>query len=214
MPEDNFGRKKMSFNITSVIEISLYFLALINPASKVFFLTAHQPALTTPELRHIARRATFFALIILVGSAAGGKVILENIFKVKLYALQLSGGLILLFSGLAAVQKGKFYHEQENKQVSHDELSVVPLAAPLIAGPGTIAATISFSIQHGFIPTLIALTPALLINFAAMYASRYISKMLEFLVFVGPVIRLTGLVVMAMAMQMMLTGIEAFLKQL
>ena len=63
----------MSFNITSVIEISLYFLALINPASKVFFLTAHQPALTTPELRHIARRATLFALIILVGSAAGGK---------------------------------------------------------------------------------------------------------------------------------------------
>lgn len=204
----------MNFDFSSVIEISLYFLALINPASKVFFLTAHQPTLTTPELRHISRRASFFAFIILAGSAAGGKVILENIFKVELYALQLSGGLVLLFSGLAAVQKGVFYHEQEKKKISHDELSVVPLAAPLIAGPGTIAATISFSIQHGFIPTLIALTPALLINLAAMYASRYISRMLEFLVFVGPVIRLTGLVVMAMAMQMMLTGIGGFIKQL
>ena len=204
----------MNFNIASVIEISLYFLALINPASKIFFLTAHQPALTTKELRHIARRASFFALIIPAGSAAGGKVILENIFKVELYALQLSGGLVLLFSGLAAVQKGVFYHEQDNKHVSHDELSVVPLAAPLIAGPGTIAATISFSIQHGFLPTIIALTPALMINLGAMYASRYISKMLEFLVFVGPVIRLTGLVVMAMAMQMMLTGIGSFIRQL
>lgn len=204
----------MNIGVTSVIEISLYFLALINPASKVFFLTAHQPALTTRELQHIARRATFFALIILAGSAAGGKVILENVFKVNLYALQLSGGLVLLFSGLAAVQKGMFYHEQDNKHVSHDELSVVPLAAPLIAGPGTIAATISFSIQHGFLPTIIALTPALLINLAAMYASRHISKMLEFLVFVGPVIRLTGLVVMAMAMQMMLNGIGGFIKQL
>ena len=204
----------MNFEISSIIEISLYFLALINPASKVFFLTAHKPALSTPELRHIARRSSFFAFIILAGSAAGGKVILENIFKVELYALQLSGGLVLLFSGLAAVQKGKFYHEQENKAVSHDELSVVPLAAPLIAGPGTIAATISFSVQHGFLTTLLALTPALLINLGAMYASRYISKMLEFLVFVGPVIRLTGLVVMAMAMQMMLTGIGSFVKQL
>ena len=38
--------------------------------------------------------------------------------------------------------------------------------------------------------------------------------MLEFLVFVGPVIRLTGLVVMAIAMQMMLTGIGGFINQL
>ncbi|MBQ7396332.1 MAG: MarC family protein [Lentisphaeria bacterium] len=204
----------MELQFSTIAETSLYFLALINPASKIFFLTAHKPALTTPELRHIARRASLFAFIILAGSAAGGKVILENIFKVHLYALQLSGGLVLLFSGLAAVQKGAFYHEQDNQHVSHDELSVVPLAAPLIAGPGTIAATISFSIQLGFIQTLIALTPALLINLIAMYASRYISKMLEFLVFVGPVIRLTGLVVMAIAMQMMLTGIGGFINQL
>ena len=203
----------MNFDISSIAENSLYFLALINPASKVFFLTAHQPALNTHDLRHIARRATFFAFIILVAGGAGGKVILENIFKVELYALQISGGLVLLFSGLAAVQKGMFYHDHDNKHMSIDELSVVPLAAPLIAGPGTIAATISFSIQFGFLPTLIALTPALLINLIAMYASRHISKMLEFFVFVGPVIRLTGLVVMAMAMQMMLTGVAAFIRQ-
>ena len=204
----------MTSNPATIIENSLYFLALINPASKIFFLTAHQPSLTTPELRHIARRATFFAFIILIGSGAGGKVILETIFKVELYALQLSGGLVLLFAGLAAVQKGVFYHDNEKKEISHDELSVVPLAAPLIAGPGTIAATISFSIQYGFLSTLIALTPALLINLAAMYASRSISKLLEFFVFVGPVIRLTGLVVMAMAAQMMLTGIGTFIRQL
>ena len=204
----------MEINHLAVIENALYFLALINPASKIFFLTAHRPALTTPELRHIARRATLFAYLILVGSGIGGKVILENVFRVELYALQLSGGLVLLFSGLAAVQKGVFYHANDEKHPSHDELSVVPLAAPLIAGPGTIAATISFSIQFGFLSTLLALTPALLINLAAMYASRSISKILEFLVFVGPVIRLTGLVVMAMAMQMMLTGIGSFIKQL
>ena len=155
-----------------------------------------------------------FAFLILAGSGIGGKVILENVFKVELYALQLSGGLVLLFSGLAAVQKGVFYHASDEQHPSIDELSVVPLAAPLIAGPGTIAATISFSIQFGFLSTLLALTPALLINLAAMYASRSISKILEFLVFVGPVIRLTGLVVMAMAMQMMLTGIASFIKQL
>lgn len=204
----------MEINYLAVIENSFYFLALINPASKVFFLTAHRPALTSPQLRHIARRATLFAFLILAGSGIGGKVILENVFKVELYALQLSGGLVLLFSGLAAVQKGVFYHASDEQHPSIDELSVVPLAAPLIAGPGTIAATISFSIQFGFLSTLLALTPALLINLAAMYASRSISKILEFLVFVGPVIRLTGLVVMAMAMQMMLTGIASFIKQL
>lgn len=204
----------MEINFVAVAENALYFLALINPASKVFFLTAHRPELTAPELRHVALRATMFAYLILAGSGIGGKVILESVFKVELYALQLSGGLVLLFAGLAAVQKGVFYHAHDEKHPSLDELSIVPLAAPLIAGPGTIAATISFSIQYGFLSTLFALTPALLINLLAMCTSRSISRVLEFLVFVGPMIRLTGLVVMAMAMQMMLTGIGSFIKQL
>lgn len=200
-------------NLGTIMENSLYFVALINPASKIFFLTAQQPQLSTAELRHVSLRASFFGLLILLGCCIGGHFVLERIFRVNLYALQLSGGLVLLFSGLAAVQKGVFYHDQDaKKHPSFDELSVVPLAAPLIAGPGTIAATISFSMQYGTLSTLLSLIPALLINLLLMLSSRYISKTLEIFAFAGPMIRLTGLIVMAVAMQMMLSGAGGFIR--
>ena len=199
-------------NVWTIMENSLYFVALINPASKIFFLTAQRPLLSAADLRHISLRATFFAFIILLGCCVGGHFVLEKIFRVNLYALQLSGGLVLLFSGLAAVQKGVFYHDQDaQKHPSFDELSVVPLAAPLIAGPGTIAATISFAMQYGTVSTLISLIPALLINLLLMLCCRYISKTLDFFAFAGPMIRLTGLIVMAVAMQMMLSGAGGFI---
>lgn len=202
-------------NIWTVFENSLYFIALINPASKIFFLTAQRPQLTAAEMRHISCRASLVAFLILLGCCLGGNFVLEHIFRVKLYALQLSGGLVLLFSGLAAVQKGVFYHDSDQqKHPSYEELSVVPLAAPLIAGPGTIAATISFSMQYGTLLTLFSLLPALLLNLLLMLSSRYISRTLEFFAFAGPVIRLTGLIVMAVAMQMMLSGAGVFLKSL
>ena len=198
-----------------IIENSLYFIALINPASKIFFLTAHRPQLSARDVRHISWRATMAAFFILLGCCLGGHFVLEKIFRVKLYALQLSGGLVLLFTGLAAVQKGVFYHDtDQQKHPSYDELSIVPLAAPLIAGPGTIAATISFSMQYGTLSTLLALIPALLINLLLMLVSRGISRTLEFFAFAGPVIRLTGLIVMAVAMQMMLSGASGFISSL
>lgn len=199
-------------NFTTFLENAMYFMALINPASKIFFLSAQQPSLSRREIRHVSLRATLFALIILFGCSLGGNFVLEHIFRVKVYALQLSGGLVLLFSGMAAVQKGVFYHDPDSrKHPSCDEISVVPLAAPLIADPGTIAATISFSMQFGTLSTMLSLCAALAVNLLLMLTSREISRVLEFFVFVGPVIRLTGLIVMAVAMQMMLSGIGAFI---
>lgn len=197
-----------------LLENAIYFLALLNPASKIFFLTAREPVMTTQALRHVSWRATLFAFIILCGSCIGGNFLLAHVFKVQLYALQLSGGLVLLLSGLNAVQKGVFFHFDENHPVSDDELSIVPLAAPLIAGPGTIAATISYSAEFGVLSTLLALIPALLINAWLMIAAQWIARLLEFLVFVGPMIRLTGLIVMAVAAQMMLSGLQGFVAAL
>ncbi|MBE6375232.1 MAG: MarC family protein [Lentisphaerae bacterium] len=205
----------MWHEISTVLENSLYFIALINPASKIFFLTAQRPSLSSKEVIRISCRASLFAFLILLGCCLGGYFVLEHVFRVKLYALQLSGGLVLLFSGMAAVQKGVFYHDRdEQTHPSFDELSVVPLAAPLIAGPGTIAATISFSMQYGTLSTLLSLIPALLTNWCLMLLSRHITKTLEFFAFAGPVIRLTGLIVMAVAMQMMLSGAGGFIASL
>jgi len=137
-----------------------------------------------------------------------------HVFRVELYALKLAGGLVLLLTGLNAVQKGIFFNHEANKIVSDDELSVVPLAAPLIAGPGTIAITVSYSLEYGVGRTLFSLAVALLINTGCMLASKAIAKILDAMLMIGPLIRLTGLIIMAVAMQMMLSGAGDWLKTL
>lgn len=133
-------------NIDTFVQTSLYFLALINPASKVLILSSMQPPYSREELLKVSTRATFVALLILLLLSVIGHFLLKTIFQVEIYSLQVAGGIILFFIGLTAVRKGCFY--EQNLQGSSLDISIVPLAAPLIAGPGTITAAISFPSTH------------------------------------------------------------------
>lgn len=151
-----------------------------------------------------------FAFGILLLFCVFGNFLLIRIFRVELYALKLAGGLILLFTGMTAVQKGVFFQHDANG-LSCGDISVVPLAAPLIAGPGTIAMIVSLSLQYGIFRTLLPLAAALLINAIGMLASRFIAQLLTSVGMIEPLIRLTDLLIMAIAMQVMLSGAAEWL---
>ena len=91
-----------------------------------------------------------------------------------------------------------------------NELSIVPLAAPLIAGPGMITIVISSSIEYGFTSTSISIFLAILLNFLFMLSSQFINDLFHKLHLLGPLIRLTGLLVAAVAVQMILSGTADF----
>ena len=190
---------------------SLYFLALINPASKIFLLSAKTPPYSWSELRAISLRATLAAFTILVTFSAMGTLLLTTIFHVELYSLSVAGGIILFLVGLTAVRKGVFY--DENTRGLQGDVSIVPVAAPLIAGPGTITAAIPFASTHGLLITTICLTLALSVNLAAMLFSLQIGRFLERFRATGPLIRITGLIVAAVAVQMVLSGCETWVGQ-
>lgn len=197
-------------NITVFIQTSLYFLALINPASKIFILSSMQPALTKKELARISIKSSFAALVILLILSGAGHFILKTIFHVEIYSLAIAGGIVLFIIGLSAVRNGRFYEKSFER--TGDDISIVPLAAPLIAGPGTITAAISFSAAHGEAITAIALTTAIILNFMLMLSSLWIAKMLDRYQVFGPLIRITGLIVAAVAVQMVLTGIQKWIE--
>jgi multiple antibiotic resistance protein len=195
--------------IKIIIQTSLYFLALINPASKVFILSSVDPPYSKSELLKISAKASFVALVILLVLTGLGLVILKSIFQVEIYSLRIAGGIVLFIIGLTAVRKGRFY--EQNVQDAINDISIVPLAAPLIAGPGTITGAISYSSAHGIPITMISLTIAVGINFLIMLSSIWIGKALERFHVFGPLIRITGLIVAAVAVQMILGGFSDWL---
>ena len=195
-----------------IIRGTLYFLALINPASKIFLLCTYQPPISKQNLRSIAIRSTAVAFIILGLLSWAGNFLLIQVFQVELYSLRAAGGAILFLIGLSAVRQGRFYEESALSSVS--DISIVPLAAPLIAGPGTITAAISFSTINGFFAGLACLSVALLINLAIMLVSGKIGTVLEKINATGPLVRITGLIVTAVAVQMFLTGLKEFIVEI
>lgn len=200
--------------LTRMVENSLYLLALLNPASKVMFLSSYDPPLDRRRIFELAWKSSLAALIILVVLAGAGEWVLTRIFRVEMYSLRITGGLVVFMIGWSAVREGRFHPKSESPGMPENftDISLVPLAAPLIAGPGTIAAAISGTAEFGLFSTSLALTLAIGINFIIMLFSPAINSFLGKIHALGPLIRLTGLIIAAVALQMIITGLKECLR--
>jgi multiple antibiotic resistance protein len=198
-------------NWSQILENTLYFVALINPASKILFLSSRTTACSTKELLAISSRSSLVAWVILAILTSAGNFVLIRIFHVEIYSLSVAGGIILFIVGFIAIRNGSFF-EISTKTQNICDVSIVPLATPLIAGPGTMTAAISFASIHGLVVTLICISLAIAINLIFMLLSFHIKNILEKFHAMGPMICITGLIVTAVATQMIFTGMTLWLK--
>ena len=197
---------------SQILENSLYLLALLNPASNVMFLSTYDPHLSRKQIFELSWKSSAAALMMLVVLAGAGEIVLSKIFRVELYSLRITGGLVVFLIGWTAIREGRFMQKRhQSMKENFTDLSLVPLAAPLIAGPGTIAAAISSTAEFGIFATTCALSLAIFTNFIFMMFSPAINNVLEKTHLIGPLIRLTGLIIAATAMQMIATGIKEFI---
>jgi multiple antibiotic resistance protein len=130
---------------TALVALTTYF-ATIGPLDVAAIFAALTPHNTTAERRAIAVKGTLMALGILLLFAAFGDALL-HLFGISLPALRTAGGILLLLIAIDMVfarpSGGVTTTEEENREATakHD-ISVFPLATPLIAGPGAMGATI------------------------------------------------------------------------
>ena len=199
----------MNLDFTAILENAFYFIALLNPASKVMFLATYDPKLTRKQIWELSWKSSAAALMILIVLATFGELVLSKIFRVELYSLKITGGIVLFMIGMVAIREGRFVNRDEHQErISFTDLSLIPLATPLIAGPGIIAAGISTAAQYGSLSVSISLFLGIFINFTVMLFSTGINRILEKLHLTGPLIRLTGLIISGVAAQMVINGIK------
>lgn len=192
------------------IDNFLLFVVLLNPVSKIVVLSALGIIENRKELLEVSLRATITAMIILFIFSFAGTFILKNIFRIEIYSLQIVGGVVLFLIGLRALQKGEFFEMDTHSKI--DDIAVVPIASPMIAGPATITASISQSAIFGPFITYLAIFSALVFNFIIMILSGQINTFLKKYNLLGPLVRITGLFVASIGINMTLTGIKIFMK--
>lgn len=191
-----------------------YFLAILNPPSKLLFLSAYNPPLNKRQTFDISWKSSLTAFLILVVFSLAGHILLRDIFRIDLFSLRICGGLILFFTGWMAVREGHFSTQKAGEIPNINEISIIPLATPLITGPGTITIGLALTTEHGSLHAIIVMFIAILINFFLMSISLPINSILKRLHLTGPLIRITGLIVATVAIQMVLMGMQEWIKTL
>ncbi len=187
-------------------------LALVNPVQKIFVITSLQNQFTDKDLKYLSLKASITAFIILILFLFLGQLIFNYVFHIQLYAFQATCGAVLFYNGITGLQKGVFLQVDQN--VKLEDLSAVPIAMPMIAGPATITAAVTFPAHYGLEITTIAIFMALFVNLLFMLYSRPIGNLLTKYNFMNALIRITGLIVATIGVQMVFTGIANFITSL
>lgn len=188
------------------------FLALINPIQKVLVVFSLHNNYTQSELHKIVYKATFTAIWVLMLFLFLGEAILGYVFNLQIYAFQITCGIVLFYNGFMGLQKGAFLNIDKDTRV--EDIIAVPIAIPMIAGPATITAVVTMPAVYGRWMTIAAVIIALGINMVVMRYSDHIGKYLVKLNMMMPLIRITGLIVAAIGLQMCFTGIAYFIHSL
>jgi multiple antibiotic resistance protein len=166
--------------------------------------------------KSVALRASLIAGIILIGTALVGNRLL-TLFGISLPAFRIAGGLLLFWIAAEMVFGVRSRHEGEAAEQAMEErvrnVAAFPLAIPLLAGPGAIAATVLLA---GRAYSDWSLLGALLVIEALVAVSCLITFLLaerisRFLGVTGNIVlsRLLGVLLAALAVQYVVDGIHA-----
>ena len=180
------------------------FLALINPIQKVFVVFSLQENYSRAELHRIVDKATVTAIGVLLLFLFLGEAILGYVFNLKIYAFQITCGIVLFYNGFVGLQKGAFLTIDKNTRM--EELIAVPIAIPMIAGPATITAAVTMPAVYGRWMTIAAVILALLLNLLIMRNADRIGKFLVRQNMLMPLTRIPPRTVAATGLQLRLPG--------
>lgn len=189
--------------------------AIMNPLVAVPFFVSMTDGYTEKRRRRLALVATVAVALALVAAALFGREIL-GFFAISISSFRIAGGIIVLLMGLSLLQSKPASLEGESREGarpgSRDSEAICPLAIPLLAGPGSIA-TIIIRCETAvracdFITIGAVIAAMVVVTYVVLRVAVPVAR------FLGPsgltvMTRLIGMIVAAIAIDMMVIGIRA-----
>lgn len=202
-------------NETAAIALATFF-ATISPLNVAAVFASLTTNTGQTYRRTMATRGALIAAAILVAFALVGETLLTSL-GISLAALRTSGGILLLLIGIEMVfvrtSGGTSTTEDEDQEAAgkHD-ISVFPLATPMMAGPGTMGAAILLMANtQGDIGlqaiVIAALLTVILVTFVALLLASQIQKVLG-VTGMQVISRVMGVLLSALAVQFIFDGIK------
>jgi multiple antibiotic resistance protein len=165
------------------------------------------------DRRRLARRAAITCFLVLSAFAFAGSLIFK-MFGITMPAFRIAGGLILLLIGLDMLQ-AKRSHTQEvpaetQEGVEKEDVGVIPLGIPMLAGPGAISTVMVLVGQSPFswrsAVVLGAIGVTAFVSFWVLAGADRVRKVLGE-TGIRIMMRMMGLLLTAIAIQFMVNGL-------
>jgi multiple antibiotic resistance protein len=188
-------------------------LPVVNPFSKPPIFLSITEGLSAAEQRRQALKASIYAFVILLVAFWAGKFVLA-FFAISLPALQIAGGLLIARTGFQMLNPQKEHHQNVHEEAEareKEDISFVPLAMPLLGGPGSMAVMINLATNTGFGLDWIVIS---LSSGAVCVLSYYVlTESLLLVRFLGvngmnALSKLMGFLLLALAVQFIINGIS------
>ena len=170
------------------------------------------------QQEQIARQAVLVAAGIMLVFALSGNWLLRYL-GISIEAFEVAAGILLLKIALDMVftkVEGETVEEEKEAQLSED-VSVFPLAIPLLAGPGTLASILIFTSEeaHSDLLSLVMILAIAAVVLSITYVLfRFSKKLADLLGYTGVLVvtRVLGVLLAALAVQYIINGVIVVLK--
>lgn len=190
--------------------VKLFFL--LTPFFVVSMFLALTADMDSAKQKRTAIRTTFAVILIAFTLFYFGNTLFA-IFGITLDAFRIGAGALLFISAVHLIQ-GTKTPIKSTEDIEDGDISVVPLAIPVVIGPATIGALLIMGAQITDTPTRIASSIALFCAILSVGCLLYLAPHIQRLIgTIGLAImsKISGLILSALSAQIMFTGIKNFL---
>lgn len=200
----------LTFTLNAFVAV----LVIMDPLGNVPIFASLLNEYSLEERHAMIRRACVMAVAILTTFTLMGRFIFE-IFGITIGAFRIAGGIIMfgIAANMLSAQKSRTRITPSEQVEAHHkgDISIVPLAIPLISGPGAIATVMTLETQaENFFGTSIVIGAILFSGVLSYliyrYANNWLMRMGE--TGINIMTRLLGLILAVMAVQFVINGIR------
>ncbi|MCC6806811.1 MAG: MarC family protein [Deltaproteobacteria bacterium] len=197
----------------SLVAFSAIFF-VVDPMAVVPIFVIMTEGDSEQKRRRMARKACVVTAVVLVFFALGGSVIFK-LFSVTLASFKIAGGVLLMITALDMLQSRASHTKTSQSEIEEgthkQDIAIVPLAMPLLAGPGSIATVMVLTAESQkwwqMIPILAAILLTSVIAYALLRAATLVNRVLGT---TGRAVftRVMGLMLAAIAVEFVIAGIR------
>jgi len=204
----------MDSYLTFAILVFTSFFTLINPLGTMPIFMSMTASLSNQKRKNTAKKASIIAFFTIIAFAFSGQILFK-FFGISVNSFRIVGGVIFFAMGWDMLQArlGSIKHtDDENKIDAYvNDISVTPLAIPMICGPGAITnAIILMESSDTIVKKVILITVIFLVLLITYLILRGASKITDKLGDTGNkvMMRLMGLIVMVIAVEFFFSGLK------